>query len=81
MLPAIELGCKLTLLALMLTKMLKLWSLAQMLQKELAYAEAQAARFTNGTAMQPERNIAQRRYAELMEGIGDSFAQPFVPCY
>ena len=42
----------------------------ELLQKELAYAEAQAARFENGTALQPERVIAQQRYAELMEGIG-----------
>lgn len=42
----------------------------ELLQKELAYAEAQAARFANGTAMLPERTIAQQRYAELMEGIG-----------
>lgn len=42
----------------------------QVLQRELEYAEAQAARFANGTALQPERNEAQRRYAQLMEGIG-----------
>ncbi len=42
----------------------------ELLQKELAYAEAQVARFANGTAMEPERGIAQQRYAELMEGIG-----------
>lgn len=42
----------------------------ELLQRELAYAEAQAARFANGTAMQPERIVAQQRYAELMEGIG-----------
>ncbi len=38
--------------------------------KELAYAEAQAARFPADSAHQPARNVAQRRYAELMEGIG-----------
>ena len=42
----------------------------ELLQKELAYAEAQVARFANGTAMEPERAVAQQRYAELMEGIG-----------
>lgn len=41
-----------------------------LLQKELAYAEAQAARFANGTATQPERDAAQQSYSELMEGIG-----------
>lgn len=45
----------------------------QLIQKELAYAEAQAARFANGTAQHPERNVAQRRYAELMEDIGELF--------
>ena len=40
-------------------------------RKELAYAEAQAARFPEGTALQPARNAAQRRYSELMEGIGE----------
>ena len=40
------------------------------MQRELAYAEAQAARFANGTATQPERDAAQQRYSELMEGIG-----------
>ena len=42
----------------------------ELLQKELAYAEAQVARFANGTAMGPERATAQQRHAELMEGIG-----------
>ena len=42
----------------------------ELLQRELAYAEAQAARFANGTAMPPERAVAQQHYAELMEGIG-----------
>ncbi|CAL8468137.1 g7676 [Coccomyxa elongata] len=46
---------------------------SKVLQKELAYAEAQAARFANGTAMQPKRNIAQRRYAQLMESIGNTY--------
>ena len=39
-------------------------------QRELAYAEAQAARFANDTAQRPERDAAQRRYAELMEATG-----------
>ena len=47
-------------------------------RKELAYAEAQAARFANGTAQQPERDAAQRRYAEMMEAAGGSLgAHPF----
>ena len=50
----------------------------ELLQKELAYAEAQAARFANGTAMQPARNVAQQRYAELMEGIGRSSNMPIL---
>lgn len=53
-----------------MTNKLKAAEFGQVLQKELAYAEAQAARFANGTAMQPERNLAQRRYAQLMESIG-----------
>ena len=57
----------------------------QLLEKELAFAEAQAARFANETAMQPERNVAQQRYAELMEGIGTlqlpSFRCSHAPCH
>ena len=49
-----------------------------LLQKELAYAEAQAARFANGTAMQPKRNAAQQRYSELMEGIGAALPCPLA---
>ena len=49
-----------------------------LLQKELAYAEAQAARFANGTATQPERDAAQQRYSELMEGIGISPPPPMA---
>lgn len=44
----------------------------QVLQRELEYAEAQAARFAEGTAAQPQRDVAQRRYAQLMESIGAS---------
>ena len=55
-------------------------SVRQVLQKELLYAEAQRARFANGTAMQPERNTAQRHYAQLMEEIGVSSPQPLVLC-
>ncbi len=50
-----------------------LWFVLQLLQKELAYAEAQVARFENGTALQPGRSAAQRRYSQLMEGIGERF--------
>ena len=48
-------------------------------QKELAYAEAQAARFANGTAQRPERDDAQGRYAELMEAAGAD-EMPMLSC-
>lgn len=63
----------------MVTSKLRAAVFGQVLQKELAYAEAQSARFANGTAMQPERNTAQRRYAQLMESIGALLHHPHCP--